>query len=300
MPGRIGQKKGSVSRAVKSPTGLGQPDLEPVAARARGRPRWTFASPSMTAAAPTISRMKLVAGDSSRGFATRLKASAKLRAVTGRPRVEAERSLQLEVVRPAVLGDRESPHHLRNHACARSPRCVRIVEELGAGREPERPRIGVVGEGGIDGVEIRRQTEPQRSALRRLGAPRRPGDARGNEQSRTDGQHGDRERAPASHLLSCRRPRGRRRRRGCRRSSRSSARRTAVLQRGRSAPRAGRCASGRRRGRPRPCGGPRRSSDSPPPSWRSPTASSSRSSSRCPQPVSRDPEAARRTPAGSG
>ena len=48
-------------------------------------PEIACAFPSITATAPTISRMYVVAGDRSRGFATRLKASAKLRAVTAAP-----------------------------------------------------------------------------------------------------------------------------------------------------------------------------------------------------------------------
>jgi hypothetical protein len=84
--GSNGQKNGSVSRAVKSPSGFVRRICSRYGASTR-TPEIFVAFPAITASAPTMSLRypAATAGDSIFGFASRLNASAKLRAVTSAP-----------------------------------------------------------------------------------------------------------------------------------------------------------------------------------------------------------------------
>ena len=84
VPRATGQKSGSVSRAVRSPTGRVSRICRRYGLMTR-IPETVVALPAMAAFAPTMSRMRKTAGDCITGFASRLNASAKLVAVTGAP-----------------------------------------------------------------------------------------------------------------------------------------------------------------------------------------------------------------------
>ena len=80
----IGQKKGMVRREKRSGRGRVVRNSRAYEPSAR-TPAIACARPPSTASAPTISWMWVDAGDSSFGFATRLKAATKLAAVIRPP-----------------------------------------------------------------------------------------------------------------------------------------------------------------------------------------------------------------------
>ena len=152
---------------MKSPSGLRQPDLEPVAAEhADAGDRLRLAVDHRVGADDLVhvgGAAELILG-----FASRLKASTKLCAVTGAPvwkrNVRCSSKVYVRLSFETVNAFTTSGIEPR----ARRAWLVRVVEQLGAGRVLELPRIGVVRERRIDVVDVHVPAQPQRAALPRL------------------------------------------------------------------------------------------------------------------------------------